>query len=190
MTLLLLGLVLFLGTHSLSIFAPAGRDVVAARIGAGAWKGLYALVALAGFVLIIVGFREARLAPVVLYVSPPFLRYLAVVLMLPVFPMVLASFLPGRISATLKHPLLAATKAWALAHLLANGSLADVVLFGALLAWAVAERISLKRRPARAIPTGPRGRFNDAIALVLGLALYALFLMGAHRWLFGVSPLG
>lgn len=190
MTLLLTGLALFLGVHSLSIVAPGMRDALAARLGEGPWKGLYSLLALVGFVLIVVGFGEARAAPVVLYVPPAWLRYVAIALMLPVFPMLLAAFLPGQIRTTLKHPLLAATKTWAFAHLLANGTLADVVLFGALLAWAIADRIALKRRPSRPVPSLPAGRFNDAIAIVAGLALYGLFLAGLHRMLIGVSPLG
>jgi uncharacterized membrane protein len=188
--LMLLGLALFLGIHSIAIVAPAARDRLVAKLGAGPWKGLYSLVSIAGFYLIVVGFGAARAAPVVLYSPPALLRYVAVVLMLPVFPMALSAYFPGRIQRALKHPLLAATKTWALAHLLANGTLADVVLFGALLAWAVADRISLKRRAPRAIATAPPGRFNDALAVVLGLALYAAFLAGVHRWLIGVAPLG
>ena len=106
------------------------------------------------------------------------------------FPLLFASFLPGRIRTTLKHPLLAGVKFWALAHLLANGMLADVLLFGSFLAWAVFDRISFKRRPPQVLRTAPERPWNDAVAVVLGLAVYALFLFGAHRWLFGVAPLG
>jgi uncharacterized membrane protein len=114
----------------------------------------------------------------------------AVVLMVPVFPMLLAAYLPGRIQATLRHPLLVATKTWALAHLLATGRLADVVLFGAFLAWAVADRISLGRRPPAAVRTLPPGRYNDWIAVLGGLGLYAAFLLGLHQRLIGIAPLG
>ncbi len=112
--------------------------------------------------------------------------------MLPVFPMLFSAYLPGRLRTALKHPMLAATKLWAVAHLLANGTLADVLLFGGFLAWAVADRISLKRRPVRAPPMplpAPSLR-NDAIAIALGLAAYAWLLMGGHLRLIGVSPLG
>jgi uncharacterized membrane protein len=107
-------------------------------------------------------------------------------LMLPVFPLLFATYLPGRIRAVMRHPMLAATKFWALAHLLANGSVADVVLFGSVLAWAVADRISLKRRPIRPAATLPAGRWNDLIAIVAGLAIYAGFFLGLHRWLVGM----
>ena len=97
--------------------------------------------------------------------------------------------LPGRIRTITKHPMLVATKIWALAHLLANGSLADVILFGSFLVWAVADRISLKRRSPLSVPSLPSSRVNDAIAVVLGLALYLAFIFGVHAWLFGVSPI-
>ncbi|MGY4830681.1 NnrU family protein [Sphaerotilaceae bacterium SBD11-9] len=188
MTLLILGLVLFLGVHSVSIVAPAWRDAMAARSGL-AWRAGYALIAIAGFVLIVHGYGLARQAPVVLYTPPAGLRHLALLLLLPVFPLLFAAYLPGRIKAATKHPMLAATKLWALAHLLANGTLADVLLFGGFLAWAVADRISFKRRTPRPIPGAPPSAANDAIAVVAGLAVYGLFVWRAHAWLIGVSPL-
>lgn len=190
MTSLILGLVLFLGVHSVSIIAPSWRDAMAARLGAGVWKGLYSVVALAGFLLMWSGYSLARLDPVILYVPPAGLRHVAGLLMLPVFPLLLATYLPGRLQGLAKHPMLVALKLWALAHLLANGMLADVLLFGSLLAWAVADRISLKRRAPRAHPALPRLSFNDAIAVVGGLALYGLFVGGWHLRLFGVAPFG
>jgi uncharacterized membrane protein len=191
MSLLLLGLLLFLGSHSVSLVAPAGRDRLAARLGEWPWKALYSVVAIAGFVLILKGYAAARLDPHVLYSPPTWLKHVAVLLMLPAFPLLFAAYLPGRIKARLGHPMLAATKLWATAHLLANGTLADVVLFGGFLAWAVADRISLNRRAGtRALPGAPPSRFNDAIAIVLGLAVYAWLLMGGHYAAFGVSPLG
>jgi uncharacterized membrane protein len=190
MTTLLIGLILFLGVHSVSIVAPAWRDAMHARLGEARWKGLYSLVAIAGFALIIIGFGIARQQPVVLYVPPTWTRHLALLLLVPVFPLLIASKLPGRIQRAAVHPMLLATKLWALAHLLAAGRLADVVLFGAFLAWAVADRISLKRRPQRAVPVARPSPFNDAIVVVAGLGLYAFFLLRAHAWLIGVSPLG
>lgn len=188
MTLLILGLLIFLGVHSVSIVAPHWRDAQAARLGENAWKGLYTLLSLAGFVLIVIGYGQARQAPVVLYTPPLALRHVAALLMLPAFVLLLAAYLPGRIKAAAKHPMLAATKLWAVAHLLANGNLADVLLFGGFLAWAVADRISMKHRVQRPLPGAPAGRFNDAIALVAGLVLYVLFVTVVHRWLIGVPP--
>jgi uncharacterized membrane protein len=190
MTTLIVGLVLFLGVHSVSILAPAWRNAMAARLGEWGWKGLYAIGAIAGFVLIIQGYAAARLTPVVLWVPPAATRHIAALLLLPVFVLLLAAYLPGRIKAATKHPMLVATKLWAVAHLLSNGMLADVVLFGAFLAWAVADRISLKHRPARPLPGAPPSKFNDVIAVVGGLALYGLFAMVLHtRWI-GVAPFG
>lgn len=188
MTLLVLGLVLFLGIHSISIVAPAWRDAQAAR-NERAWKGLYAAVSLVGFVLLVYGYGLARQSPVVLYTPPTWLRHLALLFLLPVFPLLLAAYLPGRIKAATKHPMLAATKLWALSHLLVNGTLADMLLFGGFLVWAVADRVSLKRRIPRPVPGAPPSPANDAIAIVGGLALYALFVWRAHVWLIGVSPL-
>jgi uncharacterized membrane protein len=191
MTFLVIGLILFLGVHTVSIAAPGWRDTAVARIGENSWKGGYSLVAGVGLGLIVLGYGLARQQPaVLLYVPPAGLRHLALLLMLPVFPLLLAAYLPGRIQRAAKHPMLAATKLWALAHLLANGTLADVLLFGGFLAWAVADRISLKRRPARAIPGAPPRPANDVVAAVGGLLLYVLFLWRAHAWLIGVSPLG
>jgi uncharacterized membrane protein len=190
MGMLVLGLALFLGTHSIAIAAPGLRGRALARLGEKAWKGGYALLSLAGFVLLVYGFGVARHSPVVLYTPPHFLRHVTFLFMLPVFPLIFAAYLPGRIKAAMKHPMLAAVKLWALAHLLSNGRLADVVLFGAFLAWAVLDRISLKRRPPPAPAMAPARPSNDLVAVLLGLAVYGLFIGWAHRWLIGVSPLG
>ncbi len=186
MTLLLLGLVLFFGIHSVAIFAPVARDRWALRLGVMNWRGLYSVVSLLGFVLLVVGYGQARQAPVLLYAPPLWLRHVAFALMLPVFPMLFAAYLPGRIKSTLKHPMLVAVKTWALAHLLANGMLADVLLFGAFLAWAVVDRISLKRRPQRPIATAAARPWNDVLAVVLGFGLYAATFLWLHRVLIGV----
>ena len=189
MIYLVLGLVLFLGVHSVSIVSPAWRDARAAAMGEGAWKGLYTLASIVGFVLLIYGYGLARQEPVVLYTPPAALRHLAMLLMLPVFALLLAAYLPGRIKRAAKHPMLLATKTWAFAHLLANGMLADVVLFGGLLAWAVADRISLKRRVPRPLPGAPPSDLNDWMAIGLGLVIYVAFVGALHQALFGVSPL-
>lgn len=185
----LAGLLLFFGAHSVSIVAPAWRERMVARLGANTWRGLYSLVAIGGFVLLVSGFGEARATAPILYPAPAWMPHVTATLMLPVFPLLLAAYLPGRIRTATKHPMLAATKLWAFAHLLSNGSLADVLLFGGFLAWAVADRISLKRRTTRPTTTLAASPWNDAIAVVAGLALYVAFVIHLHRLLIGVSPL-
>jgi uncharacterized membrane protein len=189
MVLLIVGLVLFLGIHSVSIAAPDWRNAQVAQRGDKAWKGVYTVVSIVGFVLLVYGYGLTRQSPVVLYSPPTWMRHLTLLLMIPVFPLLIAAYMPGRIKAATKHPMLAATKLWAFAHLLSNGTLGDVLLFGGFLAWAVADRISLKKRAARPIPGAPAGPLNDLIAVVAGLAIYALFVFKAHVWLIGVSPL-
>ena len=189
MTIFLIGLVLFLGIHSVAIAAPAWRDAQAAR-NPGAWKGIYSVVSIAGFVLLIYGYGLARQAPIVVWTPPTAMRHVALLLMVPVFPLLLAAYLPGRIKAAAKHPMLLAVKFWALAHLLANGMLVDLILFGAFLVWAVLDRIAVKKRAVpRAVPGAPPSTLNDAIVLGGGLALYVLFLVWAHQWLIGVAPI-
>ncbi|AKS42470.1 NnrU family protein [Wenzhouxiangella marina] len=191
MTILIVGLILFLGTHSIRIVAEPLRARLVGSMGEGAYKGLYSLLALAGLVLIVIGYGQARMEPVVLYQPPTFLRHMNMLLMLIVFPALLASHLPGRVQSALKHPLLVAVKAWALGHLLVNGMLADVLLFGGFLAWAVVDRISIKRRstPSRS-PQLPAGRFNDPIVIVGGLGLYVAFAFWLHPILIGVPAVG
>ena len=194
MTWLIVGLVLFLGVHSVSIVAPMARDRWAGALGENGWKGLYSVLSLAGLVLIAMGYGAAREAPVILYTPPAGLRHLAALLMLPVFILLLAAYLPGRIQRAARHPMLAAVKFWALAHLLANGSLADVLLFGGFLAWAVADRISVKRRAAAGLRVGPplklSGPDRDLWAVIGGLLVYGVFAGWAHGALFGVWPFG
>lgn len=194
MAWLITGLVLFLGVHSVSIVSPLGRRQLARQMGEAGYKGLYTLVSFVGLGLIVWGYGLAREAPVLLYTLPTGFRHLAALLMLPVFVLLLAAYLPGRIQRAAKHPMLLSVKLWALAHLLANGTLADVLLFGGFLVWAVADRISVKRRAAaglmRSAPALPGSAANDTIALVGGLVLYAVIVLWLHGWLFGVSPMG
>lgn len=187
MLFFVIGLVVFLGLHSLSIVSRALRNSLVARLGANAFKGIYSLIAIASFVLMIWGYGEARLAPVVLFHPPTWIRHLVWLLMAPVFPLLLTVYLPGKIQSKVKHPLLAAVKIWALAHLLANGTLADVLLFGGFLAWAVADRISVKRRPDAKVPALRGWGIGDAVAIVAGLGLYAAFFLWLHPLLIGVA---
>ena len=190
MLYLILGLVLFLGVHSVEIVSPTFRSRAVARLGEGAYKGIYSLLSIVGFVLLIWGYGVARQHPILVYAPPLWMRHVTLLLMLPVFPLLMAAYLPGRIKAAVKHPMLAAVKMWAFAHLLANGMLADVLLFGGFLIWAVADRISVKRRTVlRPLPGPPPSKFNDLIAVVVGLALYVIFGFWLHLVLIGVPPL-
>lgn len=189
MVYLCAGLLFFFGVHSTAIVALRWRDRVVLRLGAATWRAIYSLVSLAGLWLIGHGFGLAQQAPTVWYTPAAWLHSVTRLLMLPVFPLLLAAYFPGRIRSAAKHPMLVAIKLWALAHLLANGTAADVLLFGSFLAWAVIDRISLKRRPVRLVPGAPAAKWNDLIVIVAGLALYLLFAGWAHLRLFGVSPL-
>ena len=188
MTTLLIGLLIFFGIHSMSVVALPLRNRLAAKSALG-WKGLYSIASVLGIVLIVMGYGELKAEPIILYTTPFWMRYVAAALMLPVFVFFLASLLPGRIQSTLKNPLLVSVKTWALAHLLANGALADVMLFGSFLLWAVAVRVSLKKREPRRYPRAPQSPVNDAIVIVAGLALYAATVLWLHEWLVGVPVL-
>lgn len=190
MTLLIVGLLMFLGAHSVSVVADDWRNAMVERLGEGAWKGLYSLVSGVGMGLMVYGYSVARAAPVVLYVPPPGLRHLSFLVMLPVFPLFFAAYLPGRIKTAAQHPMLLGTLLWGVAHLLVNGMLADVALFGGVALWALIDRLSFARRTSRVLHTAPAGPFNDVIAVVGGLVSYAVVLMWAHRALIGMSPLG
>ena len=189
MTLLIVGLVLFLGIHSTAIVAPGWRDRMVEKLGEGPWKGLYSIVSFLGLGLIIYGWSQARLSPTLVWLPPVGMRHAVLLFMLPVFPLLAASYLPGRIrNAAGGHPMLLSAKFWAFSHLLANGYLHEMVTFGAFLAWAVADRISLKRRKGPMPKPAPDGMRNDLIAAGVGLALYAVTVVWAHQWLFGVAP--
>ncbi len=182
------GIVLFFGIHSIAIVVPGWRNEMVRRMGAVPWKAVYGLVAIVGIVLLIRGYGDLRWASSVLYTPPDWLRHVGMLLLVPVFPLLLAAYVPGRISAGVKHPMLLAVKIWALAHLLMNGRAVDLALFGAFLAWAVADRIAVKRRSSRpaSAPTVPATAFNDAAVVVGGLAIYVAFVLWLHTWLIGV----
>ncbi len=184
---LILGLVLFFGMHSVSIVALPLRDKLAAKSEPG-WKALYAIVSLIGIVLVVRGYAELRLSPTLLYGSPVWLRHVAAVFLLPIFVLFLAPYFPGRITSATKHPQLVAVILWAVAHLLVNGTVTDVLLFGSFLVWAVADRISMKSRPARPVPGTRASAANDIVLVVVGLALYAAMFFWLHEAAFGVRP--
>ncbi|MBU6416041.1 MAG: NnrU family protein, partial [Xanthomonadaceae bacterium] len=158
MSTLILGLILFLGAHSVHMLAPHWRERVVARIGLLPWKGLYSLVAIAGFVLIVIGFGMARANPHLLYLPPPWLKHLNALFTLVAFVLVAAAYVPrNHLKAKIGHPMVAGVKLWALGHLLAIGYLHDVVLFGAFLVWAVADFAVSRRRDRAAGTTYPAG---------------------------------
>jgi uncharacterized membrane protein len=192
MTWLLIGLILFLGVHSVRIFADGWRTQTMARLGAGPWKGLYTLASLAGFALIVWGFGQARQQPVVLWVAPVAMRHVAALLVLVAFILLFAAYVPGSgIKARLHHPMVLSVKVWAFAHLLAAGRLADVVLFGTFLVWAALNFRSARQRDKAAGTSYPAGTAQGTVInVVVGLLAWAAFAFWGHRWLIGISPLG
>jgi uncharacterized membrane protein len=189
MTILILGLLLFLGAHSVRIVADDWRTRQIARLGEGVWKGGYTVASLLGFGLIIWGYGLARLEPVALWTPWVGGRHLASLLTLVSFVLLVAAYVPGNaIKARLGHPMVLAVKVWALAHLLANHTLADLVLFGSFLVWAVLDFRSARRRPAAA-PVATSG-VRTALVVVIGLLAWAGFAMWAHAAWIGVRPFG
>lgn len=188
MIILLLGLILFFTLHSLTIFAPRWREKKRQRWGRNTLRWIYTLGSLLTVGLIGWGYSLARVTPIVIYLPPVWAKPTTDWLMLAVFPLIYATFLPCRIRSVLKYPDLVAIKLWALAHLLSNGMLADVFLFGSFMAWAVVNRISLKRR-VRIIPSGVPSEFNDLVAIIAGLMTYLLTLFYLHYQVIGVVPL-
>jgi len=192
MIYLIAGLVLFLGVHSIRIFADDWRTARVAQMGAGAWKGLYSLASIAGFVLIIYGYGLARHEPVNLWVPPLWTRHITALLTLPVFILLAAAYVPGtRIKAMLKHPMMLGVKLWALAHLLSNGRLDDVLVFGGFLVWAtLGFRAARQRDRQQGLTYQAAGLSRDFIVIAIGLAAWVVFAFYLHGALIGVRPFG
>ncbi len=190
MTYLILGLVVFLGTHSVRIFAEDWRVRTIARMGQNPWKGIYSLISIAGFVLLVWGYGQARQAGGALYDPPLFMRHVTALFMLISFVLVAAAYVTGNhIKAAIGHPMAAGVKLWAFAHLLSNGSLAAVILFGAFLAWAIVDFIVARKRDRAAGTQYPAGSgARTAATVVAGVAAWAVFAFWAHLWLIGVAP--
>lgn len=192
MTLLVLGIVLFLGIHTVPMAQGLRRSVQGLVTPAG-YQVLFAIVSALGLVLIVMGYGQmqgqGRLNPEI-YTPPIWLRHITLLLMWPAMVLLVAAYVPSRIRTKAKHPMLAGIKLWAFAHLLANGDLASLILFGSFLAWAVVDRISVKRRVALG-PLGAKtgGLTGDLIAIGGGTAVYLFLLLGGHQWLIGVSPI-
>ncbi|HEX9906174.1 MAG TPA: NnrU family protein [Propylenella sp.] len=191
MIVLILGLIVFLGVHSVRIVAEERRQAMMARVGEGPWKAIYSLASLVGLVLIVWGYGLSRLDPVVLWEPPVWTRHIAILLNLVAFILFAVFLLPaGRLKARLGHPMILAVKVWAIAHLIANGTLADLVLFGSFLGWAVFDfRASRMRDKATGVVPIAGVLRNDILAVALGAVVWAAFLWRVHAWLIGVSPL-
>lgn len=193
MMLLIVGLIIFLGIHLLPT-SPAIRDGLSARLGANTYKAVFSVLSLAGLVVIVLGYHKMQLNPgknPVLFDPPEWTRHVAMALMLPSMILLVAANIPSRIRSAVRHPMLMAIKLWALAHLLANGDVASLLLFGSFLAFAVYDLISVKKRGALG-PLGakaPSSAMNDILVVAIGTALYFALLYGGHAWLIGVPPL-
>jgi uncharacterized membrane protein len=188
MELLVLGLLLFLGAHTFTTLRPA-RAAAIGRLGEGPYKGLYSLVSAVGLLLMIWGFGRYRSAGYIQVWNPPFAIFhpIALVLLWFAFVALVSTYAPpSRIKSLLRHPMLVAVKVWALAHLLVNGDLGSMLLFGALLAWAIYDRIAVKRRGDQGAPSVASFGRNDLIVLALGTAAY-LAVMWLHESLIGVA---
>ena len=192
MVILILGLVLFLGVHSTRVVADGWRTAMMGRIGELPWKGVYALLSIVGFVLIVWGFGLARQQPVQLWMPPRGMRHLASLLTLIAFVLLAATYVPrNAIKARLHHPMVLAVKVWALAHLLSNGNLAHVLLFGAFLVWAALSfRAARSRDRAAGTVYAPGTTAGTVTTLLVGVATWAVFAFWAHGALIGVRPMG
>jgi len=190
MTILILGLLVFLATHSIRIVADDWRSKQVARLGLRTYKNIFSAVALVGFFLIVWGYGLARADSVVLWTPPAWARHVAALINLPAFILLAAASPKGNfIKAAVGHPMVLGTKVWAFAHLLANGMLADVVLFGSFLAWSVADFAASRHRDRREGTTHAAGTLaRNAVTVLIGVALWVLFAFWLHEWLFGVAP--
>jgi uncharacterized membrane protein len=192
MLTLLVGLLLFLGIHSTRIFADDWRTATVAKIGPLPWKGLYSVLSLLGFVVLVWGFRMARQDTLVLWSSPAWMKHVTAVLMMVSFILIAAAYIPrNSIKARLHHPMVLAVKVWALGHLLSNGVAADVLLFGAFLLWAVLSfRAARQRDRANHIVYPPGNAISTTITIAVGLVGWSVFALFLHGPLIGVRPLG
>ena len=192
MAYLILGLVLFLGAHSVRIVAEGWRTQTLARLGEGPYKSIYTALSLLGFGLIVWGFGMARELPTMLWMPPRGMRHVAALLTLIAFVLLAAAYVPrNAIKARLHHPMVLAVKTWALAHLLSNGSLAHVILFGAFLAWGVANFIAARKRDRALGTTYPAGTWaGTAITVGAGVVAWVAVAFWLHGLLIGVRPLG
>ena len=191
MSLLIIGLIIFLGSHSSRIFAEPWRNHMIDRLGEVKWKGLYTIISLIGLILVVIGYGQARQAPIVLWQPATYLIHIAILLNLVAF-IFLAGSSPNNnaIRLKLKHPMILGVKVWALAHLLANGTLVDLILFGSFLLWAVLDFRSARKRPIHMPEKAVISTKATITVVVTGIVIWAAFIFGLHQYLIGVSPLG
>jgi uncharacterized membrane protein len=187
LTVMILGLAVFIGTHLFTTRRKARAELIA-RIGEGPYKGLYSLLSLIGLVLIVYGYADYRATGWIdIWFPPPWTRHLAVALVLPAIICIVAAYIRGNIGRILKHPMLVGVKLWALAHLIANGDLGSIILFGSVLAWAVFDRISLKYRTDPGAPPIKAGGWSrDVVAIVVGTLVYVGLGLWFHPYVIGV----
>ena len=191
MSLLIIGLIIFLGSHSSRIFAEPWRNHMIDRLGEVKWKGLYTIASLIGLVLVVIGYGQARQAPIVLWQPAPYLIHISILLNLVAFIFLAASSPSNNaIRLKLKHPMILGVKVWALAHLLANGTLVDLILFGSFLLWAVLDFRSARKRPIHMPEKAVISTKATITVVVTGIVIWAAFIFGLHQYLIGVSPLG
>lgn len=189
MEILVIGLIFFLGVHSVRIFADGWRTATIARIGIGPWKGLYTLASIAGLVLLVWGYGMTRAAPALWY-PPLWTRHITALLMIVSFILLAAAYVPGNaIKAKIGHPMIVGVKTWAFAHLLSNGRAGDVLLFGAFLVWAILDFKAARGRDKAAGTTYPSlGAGRTVMAVAAGLVAYVAFALWLHIMLIGVRP--
>ncbi len=195
MSLLIAGLVIFLGMHSIRIFAEPTRQRLIERIGEMPYKGLYTVISLIGFFLIVYGYGEARVTTTPVWNPPMAMRHLAALLTLLAFVLLAASYVPGnRIKRALGHPMILSVKVWAIAHLLANGTVADILLFGAFLLWSVLDfrAARMRDRDAGTKPAAVAGvsMARDVATVLAGVIGWVVFALWLHGWLIGIRPFG
>jgi hypothetical protein len=190
MSLLIIGLIIFLGSHSCRIFAEPWRNHMIDRLGEVKWKGFYTIISLIGFVIMVIGYGQARQNTLILWQPNALLVYIALALNLVAF-VFLAGSSPSNnaVRLKLKHPMILGVKVWALAHLLANGTLVDLILFGSFLLWAVLDFRSARKRPIHIPEKALVSTKATIVVVITGIVLWAAFIFGLHQYLIGVSPL-
>jgi uncharacterized membrane protein len=188
--ILILGLLIFIGVHSIRLVSPSWRNAQVARLGERGWKGLYAVVSLVGFILIVWGYGMSRHAPMLLWTPPHGVQHLTALLVAVAFVLIAAAYVPAnRIKRAVGHPMMIGVAIWALGHLLANGTLNAIVLFGVFFVWGAVGALVSRSRDRAAGVRYPVGTLSgDATVVIVGLIAWAIFAFALHRWLIGVSP--